>query len=873
MVFLRALACLSLSVLLPIAACSGSERNRTNPVQPGDQDGDVEDGDASRPDGRVDGGPGDGTLKPNPEAKVTECPRSPLPAPSSGTCEVTTTGSGSRIFRGTVLLPDEVLRRGEVVVDDKGTIQCAACDCSDAAGYGAASIISCADGVISPGLINPHDHITYANNPPIGHGTERYDHRHDWRTGARGHTKITYKSGASANVVRGAELRFLMSGVTAAAAAGGQKGLVRNLDDDDAALFEGLPVKMANSDTFPLGDSNGTMHDQGCDYGSSRTSSASIDPLDGYLPHISEGIDKEARNEFLCTSASDADQGKQDLIKKQTAVIHGIAMRGDDVALYRGDLAMLVWSPRSNVDLYGNTAPVTLFDATGVQIALGTDWMPSGSMNLLRELRCADFLNQSYYGKHFADIDLWRMVTINGAAAVGASSVLGALKAGYVADIAIFNGSTRRDHRAVIEAGVEDVVLVMRGGKALYGDAALMNEPAIGASDCESFDQPVCGVDKKACISKDLGASVSLTGIRAALEAVYPLYFCRDETPTNEPSCEPFRTEYNAGITAGDKDGDGADDGVDNCPDIFNPVRLVDGDKQADVDDDGIGDVCDRCPTDPKNACPEVTAADVDGDGIPNGQDNCPEAVNAGQADSDNDGSGDACDLCKSANRGGEPCPTTVEAIRDANDPDHPSPGAIVGVQDAYVTALKPYPYTGSSRGFFIQTTIQPKSGMFVFTGSANPGVAVGNKVRVSGLYEERFNIPQISNATVSVQDPGTTLPFGPVAVAPSEIATGGAKAEDYKCMLVEISAASAGGTLAITNDIPDGATSKFYEFVVTGNLRVDDNVYTRYGAPSTGPYPPTGYTNGRTFTKITGIVGYSFDNSKLWPRIPADIP
>jgi cytosine/adenosine deaminase-related metal-dependent hydrolase len=863
---LRALVFLPVAVVLSIASCGGSDRaGPAIPVQPDAGDDDTTDDDAA-----VDAAPpGPGDLTPNHDAKVTECSRSPLPAATSGTCEVTTTGSGSRIFRGTVLLPDETLRRGEVVVDDAGMISCAACDCSDAPGYGAASVITCADGVISPGLINPHDHITYANNPPLGHGDERYDHRHEWRKGLNGHTEIKTKSGANANVVRFAELRYIMAGVTSAAAAGGQAGLVRNIDDAKPALFEGLPVKSANSDTFPLGDSSGKMLASGCDYGGG-TSSSSIDALDSYLPHIAEGINSEAHNEFVCTSSTDAPSKKQDLIKKQTAVIHGIAMKADDVALYRTDMAMLVWSPRSNIDLYGNTAPVTLFDAMGVQIALGTDWMPSGSMNLLRELKCADSLNQSYFAKHFSDTDLWRMVTINGAFALGVQNVLGALEPGHVADISIYDGKQRRDHRAVIDASVEDVVLVMRGGKALYGDAALMDDPVIGASDCESFDAPVCGIDKKACVAKDIGG-VTLAGIRAAGEAIYPLYFCQSETPANEPSCVPYREEYASGITPDDGDGDGIPSDSDDCPTIFNPIRKLDDGKQADVDGDGIGDVCDRCPLDAKNGCDAVSGDDNDGDGIANAEDNCPEAPNAGQADGDGDGTGDACDLCKVANRGAEACPTTIHAIRDANDPDHPQRGAVVSFSDAYVTALKPFPATGSSRGFFVQAGTQGLSGLFVFTGSSNPGVAVGNQVTISGLYDEVFSIPEISNPTITVTSTSTTLPFDPIPVSAADIATGGPRAEELKCMLVSIDDGGVAGSLAVTNEIPDGATNKFYEFVVSGNLRVDDNIYTRFGGAANGPYPPPDFLNGRTFTKIIGIEGFSFNDAKLWPRLPAD--
>ena len=39
----------------------------------------------------------------------------------------------------------------------------------------------------------------------------------------------------------------------------------------------------------------------------------------------------------------------------------------------------------------------------GVSIAMGTDWLATGSMNMLRELRCADELNATYYDHYFTD--------------------------------------------------------------------------------------------------------------------------------------------------------------------------------------------------------------------------------------------------------------------------------------------------------------------------------------------------------------------------------------------------------------------------------------------------------------------------------------
>ena len=67
---------------------------------------------------------------------------------------------------------------------------------------------------------------------------------------------------------------------------------------------------------------------------------------------------------------------------------HAPAARADGVGDGKG--AKLVWSPLSNLLLYGKTAAVYDALAAGVLISLGTDWTPSGSPNLLTELKVAD---------------------------------------------------------------------------------------------------------------------------------------------------------------------------------------------------------------------------------------------------------------------------------------------------------------------------------------------------------------------------------------------------------------------------------------------------------------------------------------------------
>ncbi len=774
---------------------------------------------------------------------ITEC--GALPAPAEGTCELTTPGTSGVILRGTVLAPGEVLRGGSVLFSEAGVIQCVSCDCSGEAAAADAAVITCADGVISPGLINPHDHITYANNYPIGNGVDRYEHRHDWRTGDNGHEELDYNSGASNNVVAAAELRFVMSGATSAASAGGRTGLLRNLDS--SSQLEGLPVQAADSDTFPLDDANGVTHTVGCNYGDNPTTAMDIEGLDGYLPHISEGINSEARNEFTCTS-----MGATDLIAPQTAVIHSVGILPEDAQTMEEDMTKVIWSPRSNVVLYGNTAPATMLDRQGVAIALGTDWVSSGSMNLQRELRCAAELNADYFDGHFSDEQLWRMVTTNAAFATGTQRAIGMLKPGWIADISVFAASGSVDHQAVVDAELADVVLVVRGGEVLYGDDALVALPELGGEACETL--VVCEVPKRACVAQDVGNGTTLAGITAAIEAYYGLFFCG--VPDDEPSCVPYRDEYPAGITDDDGDGDGIDDASDNCATVFNPIRDLEI-AQGDADGDTIGDVCDLCPLDGTDACVVPDANDFDNDLVGNAEDNCPFDDNSDQADVDLDGHGDVCDTCALPNPGPAACPVTIDAIRDPGHPDHPAEGTAVLVTDAYVTAVRAGMGAG---GFYIQDdTLLPYTGIFVFMNDAN--VEVGNRVTVGGIYSEYFGLSEIEGSSVVVDDAGTVLPFEPIAFAdPADLAAA-ATAEPYESMLVSI------GAVSIVTVNPD-APSDFDEFSVTGPLRVDDAITDNAIGMGLGNSCPA----GTAFNGITGIEGFSFSNYKLLPRNQADV-
>lgn len=499
-------------------------------------------------------------------------------------CAVTAMGTSGLLIRGHLLLPTGPTD-GELLIGSTGMITCAAASCSQAMGYASATTVQCTDAVISPALINPHDHTTYATAPPDMHGMIRYDHRNDWRTGAEGATPLVYKATTDDRLIAAQELRMLLGGTTGLVGSGGVHGLVRNLGTYPATFLEGLTEKPASFDTFPLGDENGTLITMGCAYPNITTASGAFNGGQ-YTPHIAEGVNLAAENELTCASLS-----SNDLVTGQTSVIHGVGLNAKDVAVIQAAGAKLIWSPRSNLSLYGDTAQVTEFRYAGVPIALGTDWLPSGSMNQLRELACADSFNQTYLNGTFSDQDLWEMATKNAAIASGFIMETGTLEVGKVADVAVFDATMNHDYRAVIAASVEDVRLVLRGGKVMYGDAALVSALQGG---CTALS--VCNIDRAVCMDVP---GVGLSDIQAAIATAYPLFFCRGTIPDAEPSCVPYRSTFPMGVTSTDKDGDGVPDSSDDCPTIFNPLRPMDGTTQADVDGDGVGDACDAFPLDP----------------------------------------------------------------------------------------------------------------------------------------------------------------------------------------------------------------------------------------------------------------------------------
>jgi cytosine/adenosine deaminase-related metal-dependent hydrolase len=804
-------------------ACDRTPPDKGDTDTPGETDSG---GDSDTPAGTDTPGETDTPSDPDvqPLDAVTAC-GNPVPPVSDGVCAATPGSNGAILLRGTVLTDEGILEDGTVLLDENGDIACVGCDCSSEPTWEDAAVIACPEGVISPGLINPHDHLTFSEGAPIPDAGRRYDHRHDWR-GSLSTPSNAHGTGRTSAGNQWVEVRQLLGGATTIVGSGGASGLLRN-PDQGGDLLEGADLPTVENETFPLGDSNEAQR-SACGDWSWVATEAEVGSMDAFVPHVAEGINDRARFEFLCQSSSL--DGARDFTEANAAHVHAMALLGPDIWAMAEHRTTAIWSPRSNISLYGNTLDAATMDTLGVPLALGTDWTYSGSATMLRELACADQWNQERLAGHFSAADLWWMATGAAARAVGAEGKLGVLREGAIGDIAVFDGRARTAHAALIGADSGDVVLVLRGGTPLYGDAGVV---AALRNGCDTLD--VCGEARRVCLSDEIGTTWS--ALRAATPGAYPATFC--DIPSQEPTCTPVRPgDYDGTATTEDPDGDGLLTTSDNCPSHFNPVRPIDGGAQADADDDGIGDPCDPTPV----------SDDLDGDGVNNLDDNCPLDANPDQLDAESDGRGDFCDVCDEVANPFGVCPEAAPEAVDIVTVRTTLPDGVAVLVEGVVTAV-------ANDGFGLQDPAVldgRDAGIWIYTGS-RPSVVVGDAAQVIGETDDYFGERQVGADTVT--DLGPTTPIAPVAVTLAQAA-----GDTYEGVLVEIT---------------DGEmTNAAYDCSVDGSCS-DANLWEIGGATGVlvydKAYGGSDWAAHIGELPVRGVLTYRWNRRRVVPRGPDD--
>jgi cytosine/adenosine deaminase-related metal-dependent hydrolase len=408
-------------------------------------------------------------------------------------------------LRGTIVTPDEVIPNGVMVVTD-GVITSAGKQTALAEDM---PVIETA-GFIYPGLIDLHNHLTWNAHPRWS--PPRTQDRYEWQAMDDYAVKLSgpqskVRSLASCDLERFAEVKVLVWGGTSTTGSlfdPCSRGLVRNLDYH-SALYPADPSKEP-----PLQYRVFPMELKPADETSVRDALAAGTPV---MAHLAEGIDASAARELRQARA-------HGYLTRGFVVIHGVPLLDKDFADLAANGVGQVWSPRSNIELYGRTADVAAAKRHNVLMAIAPDWSPSGSDGMIAELRYAALWNDQQFPKVFTPRELLQMATSNAAKLAGIDGKVGRLAPGMVADYVVVRRGRRTDpYEALFYAAPADMLIVAVGGRPLYGEGTMMKTVNPSAK-VEAIT--VCGAAKSVDMSdSDDGKGVSFAETMRNLRAAF----------------------------------------------------------------------------------------------------------------------------------------------------------------------------------------------------------------------------------------------------------------------------------------------------------------------------------------------------------------
>ncbi|MYL18643.1 amidohydrolase family protein [Halobacillus litoralis] len=121
------------------------------------------------------------------------------------------------------------------------------------------------------------------------------------------------------------------------------------------------------------------------------------------------------------------------LLDKETVLFHGVYLSEKDIGMIADQESSVVHCPLSNLDTGAGVADVPLMLEKGVNVSLGTDFVHTNMWHLMRMVYYGLKIHQPV--ERFSAADVWKMATVNGAAAYGLQDRLGRIEEGCEADL------------------------------------------------------------------------------------------------------------------------------------------------------------------------------------------------------------------------------------------------------------------------------------------------------------------------------------------------------------------------------------------------------------------------------------------------------
>jgi cytosine/adenosine deaminase-related metal-dependent hydrolase len=336
-------------------------------------------------------------------------------------------------------------------------------------GFDGGPTIDVGSHLVVPGFIDLHSHLAYATLPLWAepNRTQPFAHHNIWPSRPTYTQDVTWPASAFVEaapeeLLAYAEIRALIGGTTSIQGSPPRNRpidgwLVRNVEDETLGDLLGHNQVLASTLTMTLeqlGDRAEKMRD-----------GATL------FYHCSEG----QHGSLVLREYTDA--RTTGCLQRRMVAIHTNALQSSDYNKW-SDVGSIVWSPFSNLWLYGSTTKVPAAISRKIRVCLGSDWGPSGTRNVLGELKVASLWSKREQW-NLSPFDLVKMITANpGDVLEQAWGIqLGRLQSEAMGDLVVISAAQNaKPFDRILAATEEDVQLVVVGGRPLYGTPQLMTQ-------------------------------------------------------------------------------------------------------------------------------------------------------------------------------------------------------------------------------------------------------------------------------------------------------------------------------------------------------------------------------------------------------------
>lgn len=355
---------------------------------------------------------------------------------------------------------------------------------------------------VFPGLLDLHTHATYNLLPLWESVNAPFNNRFEWRS------DVSYREsvrGASKKINTAENRTVLAVFSELQAVAGGTSVLQEStdLEKDDLRQHRTLICRDTTNPADLLMDASKKILSVVDFFRPDRQTGkpAPVDwSLEAYvknrdqgklgatLAHVAEGrsgvgsdrgVDPYSREEFETFMRHPAFKDAAAVRETPLTIIHGCGIdvkNAQHIKFLRDRNISVVWSPVSNLLLYGDTLDVESLIENGINVALGSDWSPSGSKHVWDEAKFARFY-LSVIGSSVSDEQILKMVTTHASACLGLVN-MGRIEPGAIADFFVLRSLLETDNALEVFFSTTDrhVRSVVIGGQPIYGDQEFLKQ-------------------------------------------------------------------------------------------------------------------------------------------------------------------------------------------------------------------------------------------------------------------------------------------------------------------------------------------------------------------------------------------------------------